>query len=126
MADYIQIKNGTTDVQPIGADTGSTTRYFRSADGTQICWGTITPAYANPNIAQATVNFTVAFSAYPCITATPYGAENAAQELSANVKIGGSCSTTGFTVTYHDPGGRFNSSGAYIKPIYWIAIGRWK
>lgn len=52
--------------------------YTRFADGTQICWTTITLSFNNNNNIQADWDFEVAFSSLPEVSATGGGAGSAA------------------------------------------------
>lgn len=110
-------------IQKVIPDSG--TNYCKMPDGTLIQWGYSNPSYANANIALSSVTFPIAFTAQPVVSLTVGDAQNTAQELAANVKIG-SITASKFDISYQDPASQFRSDGSYIKPIYWLAIGRWK
>ena len=123
MADYIQIKNGTTDAMPVAAESSST--YCKMPDGTLICWGRFMPNYANNNVGTYTVTYPVSFTSVPMVVASVGMAQHASGELAINVKIA-TKTTTQCSFGYHDPNGNLRSDGSYIKDCYYIAIGRWK
>lgn len=52
MADYIRIKNGTTDALPVSAESGN--GYCKMADGTLIQWGSV--ACTNPSSSASTMS----------------------------------------------------------------------
>ena len=110
-------------IEKVISDSG--TNYCKMPDGTLIQWGYSIPGYANPNIATSRITFPIAFTAQPSVCLTVGDAQHAFQELAANAKVG-SLTKNAFTISYQDPAGQFQSDGSYIKPIYWLAIGRWK
>lgn len=110
-------------IQKVIPDSGNS--YCKMPDGTLIQWGYSNPTYANANIALSSVTFPIAFIAQPVVSLTVGDSQNTQQELPANAKIR-SITASKFDISYQDPAGNFQSDGSYIKPIYWLAIGRWK
>lgn len=105
MAEIIKIQDGSTDVLPVGAKSGSD--YCKMPDGTMIQWGTAT-------ITSGTDRITISYKQF---TATP-------SVLVTSMYSGTYRANNVYTYYAIIVCNEGNVSGN--KLIYWQAIGRWK
>lgn len=99
--------------------------YVKLPDGTMICYGTSTPLSAqNVNIAGSTASFPESFIEIPLVTTSIASTDNSANDLTVNVKIQ-TVEKTRFTFYEHSSSGNFTTP-SLIRPVNWIAIGKWK
>lgn len=92
-------------------------------DGTQICWGEVTPGKANDSIAVGGVSFGQPFYTTPiAVCSIESNGDNGAYEITYSVKCY-AVGNTGMTVSEQSQG-QFNTYNP-LK-VNWIAIGRWR
>lgn len=139
MADYIQIKNGTTDAMPVPGEYGSSSTspvgsYLKLADGTLIQWGNsmcTNPTGESNTMAQ--IGSTGWYSGSVALY-TPLDFAN-----TSFVVIGRSKYDTGLDVPFafssatNVHNARVRVYDNYARPLNdgkmklsWLAIGRWK
>lgn len=109
MAEIIQIKDGSTDVLPVSAESGS--GYCKLPDGTMMVWGSVSFSasdYAKSIIPSSYTDGTV-FTSVGSFVGTPDVIETTVSTVINTVN--------GFSI------GRRPLNACNVR---WIAVGRWK